>query len=69
MSFAESWSAEVDDLMALVVAVASRTQPITLLLPNTVALNQMARALKGAMALPGVRAVPSARSTFRRQQK
>ncbi len=57
VSFRDTWKAEVTDLMALVRAVATGTQPITLLSANTVALNQMARALKGAMSVPGVRAV------------
>lgn len=57
VSFRDNWTAEVTDLLALVGAVAGRQQPITLLLPNTTALNQLARALKGAMNVPGVRAV------------
>ena len=57
VAFRDNWSAEVVDLMALVTAVASRTVPITVLLPNMPALNGMARALKGAMAVPGVRAI------------
>lgn len=56
VSFRDTWTAEVTDLMALVQAVATGAQPITLLAPNLPALNQLARALKGAMNVPGVRA-------------
>jgi hypothetical protein len=55
ISFREQWSAEVVSLAELVQAVASGRAPITLLKPDEVALNAMARALKGAMAVPGVR--------------
>lgn len=59
VSYRDVWSAEVEDLAGLVKAVAAGEQPITLLLPNTVALNGMARSLRGAMRIPGVRAVSS----------
>jgi len=48
----EVWSAEVLDLAALV-----KHGQAELLLPNTVALNAMARAMKGGLKIPGVRAV------------
>ena len=51
------WGAQVVDLMALVKAIAAGTQPITLVEPNMVALNGMARAAKSALAIPGVRSV------------
>lgn len=69
LSFRDSYRAEVTDLMALVRAIAGPcptcrcpaphvgTQAITLVLPNQVALNGLARALRGAMTTPGVRAV------------
>lgn len=57
VSHAETWTAEVTDLPRLVQAIAAGVQPITLVLPNSVALNGLARSLKGAMVVPGVRAV------------
>jgi hypothetical protein len=59
VSYAETWSAEVTDLALLVKAVAAGEAALTLLQPNTAALNGLARSLKGAMAVPGVRAVSS----------
>jgi hypothetical protein len=53
----ECWSAEVVDLKALCRAVADGKQPIGLIQANQVALNNMAKALKGLMQVPGVRAV------------
>jgi hypothetical protein len=57
VSFRDTYTAEVFDLMALVRAVATGLAPITLLQVNTTALNGMARALKNALALPGVRVI------------
>lgn len=57
LSFRDAWRAEVEDLALLVKAVAAGEAPLTVILPNQPALNQMARALKGALALAGVRAV------------
>ena len=69
VSFRDNWSAEVDDLAALVRAIAGEcptcrctsphvgSQPITLVAATMPALNQMARALKEAFNVPGVRAV------------
>lgn len=57
ISTREVWKAEVVDLSSLVAAVASGRQPAILLLPNQVALNQMARAQKHMLAIPGVKAV------------
>lgn len=57
IGFRDNWSAEVVDLMALVVAVASRTVPLNVLQADMKTLNQMARALKGNLNLPGVRPV------------
>ena len=50
------WSAEVVSLILLVKAVVEGKQPMNLLLPNQVALNQMATALKENFNVPGVRA-------------
>ena len=57
LSFRETYKAEVTDMRALVQAVASGAQPITLLQANQTALDGMARALKEALAIPGVRLV------------
>jgi hypothetical protein len=65
VSYRVEWSAEVEDFGALVRAVAAGQQPITLLSANMAALNQLARALKGAMGVPGVRAVSTRMATVR----
>lgn len=57
VSFRDNWTAVVDDLPALVKAVADGKAAITLLQPNQTALNGVARSLKAALAIPGVRAV------------
>mgnify|MGYP001572389622 CR=1 FL=1 len=57
ISTREVWSAKIVNLPALVAAVAAGHQPVVLLLGNQVALNQMARAQKGMLAIPGVEAV------------
>lgn len=56
-TFRESWSAEVTSLLDLVKAIAAGKAPLNLVIPNTVALNGLARSLKGTMAYPGVKAV------------
>lgn len=55
----ETWSARVDSLLALVQYVAANPSYIGLLEANQSALNDMARGLKGSMAIPGVSAVSS----------
>ena len=67
LSFRDNWTAEVTDLLALVKAVASGAQPITLLQANQTTLNGMARALKESMRVPGVRAVNQKGTTDRRR--
>ena len=57
ISTREVWKAEVLDFAALVAAVASGQQSIAFLLPNQTALDGMARAQKGVLAIPGVKAV------------
>ena len=57
VSMRETWSAEVVSIKELAKAVAEGRADESLLLPNMTALNGMARALKGALALPGVKAV------------
>lgn len=52
-----TWRAEVTDLLALVKACAAGKQPIDLLRPDTVRLNELARSQKGDMSVPGVEAV------------
>jgi hypothetical protein len=51
----EVWKCEVVDLLKLVKAVAEHPQHLNLLMPNNTAIQQMAKALKGAMAIPGIR--------------
>lgn len=53
----KNWRAEVTDIKALCRAVANGTASANLVEPNSVALNQMARAMKSTMNIPGVRAV------------
>lgn len=61
ISHRETWSAEVTNLHALVVAAAENPQAYLMCLQvNQTALNGVARNQKGAMAIPGVRAVSSA---------
>ena len=57
VSFRDSWSAKVTNLMALVQAIAKGEQPITLIDANQTALNGLARTLKQSMNVPGVEAV------------
>lgn len=52
-----NWKGECFDAMALIKAVAAGEAPATLLEVNYTVLNQMAKALKGAMSYPGCRAV------------
>lgn len=57
-SFKAYWSAEVYDMVALVVFAARNPTLIpSLLLPNQPDLNGMARARKEAMSIPGVRPI------------
>lgn len=57
ISYRDNWSAHVTDVLALCRYVAEHPEQINLIEPNTVALNQTARAMKQAMNIPGVRAV------------
>jgi hypothetical protein len=58
VTYRESWKADpAVDVKALAAAVASGAAPVTLLLPNLPALNQLARATKGTHPVPGVRFV------------
>jgi hypothetical protein len=65
VSFSDGWKAEVTDLGALIAAVAAGQQPATLLLPNQVALNQLARAMKRSLNVPGVTVVEVRRPSVR----
>ncbi|MDD2858877.1 MAG: hypothetical protein PHU75_09410 [Candidatus Nanopelagicales bacterium] len=56
-----TWRAEVVDLAALVRFVAATPAFANLVLANMPALNSLATAQKGAMAIPGVRAVSETR--------
>lgn len=54
ISYRSSWKATVTDLPALIKAASENSQYQNLLLPNSVAINQLARALKGTMSIPGI---------------
>jgi hypothetical protein len=51
----EVWKGEVVDVAKLVQAAAANPQWVNLLVPNNTAVQQLARALKGAMNVPGIR--------------
>jgi len=55
VSYRDTYSAEVIDLMALVKAVAAGTAPIYFLQADQTALNGWARSSKGTLPLPGVK--------------
>lgn len=57
ISMSETWSAEVEDIIALAKAVASGKVPSSYILPNESLLNQQARSLKGELRIPGVKVV------------
>jgi hypothetical protein len=56
-AFVERWRAEITNLHDLVLHVGMHAELLNLIEPNMPALNQMARAQKGALSIPGVRAV------------
>lgn len=66
VSFTETWSAEVTDLMSLVKAVAAGTVPLACVVADMKVLNQQARALKAQLDYPGVRAVATKSVSARR---
>jgi hypothetical protein len=53
-----TWKGEVQDLMALVKAVAEGTAPASFLVADSTAINAFARAMKDAQAIAGVRFYP-----------
>ena len=57
ISTAKIYRAEVFDIKKLARAVADGCVAATLIEGNTVALNQLARATKGSVAIPGVRVI------------
>lgn len=57
VSFRDQWEAEVVDLVALCRWVVEHPDQATLIVPNTQALNGIAKALKGSLNIPGVRPV------------
>jgi hypothetical protein len=63
----QNWKAEVVDLMALVQAVAAGTMPLIYLEANMTALNQAAKAMKGACNIPGVKAYDAGKILYRGQ--
>jgi hypothetical protein len=57
ISFRENWSAKVVSLPKLIAFVAAHPEHANLLMPNTAALNGLARSLKQGMRIDGVEAV------------
>lgn len=57
VSSRSTWGATVTDVKALIAYVAAHPEWGNLLIPNQSALDSLARAQKGALAIPGVRAV------------
>lgn len=56
-AFKTNYGAEIEDLKALVAAVAAGAAPLEYVLPNLTTLNQAARTLKEQLLIPGVRLV------------
>jgi hypothetical protein len=54
--YREVWAAEIVDIKALCLAVATGKASTECVMGNTVALNRMAVALKGTLNIPGVKA-------------
>ena len=70
VSFRDNWSAVVDDLLALVKAVADGKADVTFLMPNMTSLNGRARALKNVdLNIPGVRGVNERLAPQRQQPR
>jgi hypothetical protein len=57
ISYRDTYSAKVTDLIALVKFVAANPTHVGLLKANEVALNAQARSLKAQMRIPGVEVV------------
>jgi len=57
ISFRETWSGQLTDLAALIRYAAANPQFMNLLQVNQVALNGLARSMKGQLQVPGVRAI------------
>ena len=57
ISTREVWSARIDSIVELCKAIAEGRASAELVLPNTTALNGMARAMRSTMNVPGVTAV------------
>ena len=56
VSYRDNWKAHPDvNLRALAAAVGAGQVPVTFLQPNLTAINQFAKATKGAQDVPGVR--------------
>jgi hypothetical protein len=53
----ETWSAELIDLKALVMAISEGKAPLMAVQANMVFLNEQARAYKEVLRIPGVRAI------------
>jgi hypothetical protein len=55
VSVAANWKGEVVSLDGLVKAIAAAEASLNLVMPNDVAINQLARATRGTLSVPGVR--------------
>jgi hypothetical protein len=55
LSLAATWKGEVTSLDTLVKAIAAGKANISLVMPNEVAINQLARATRGTLQIPGIR--------------
>ena len=65
VSTREVWSAQVTSIRVLAHAVGTGNAAPNLIQPNMVALNGLARSLKGAMNVPGVKAVAETTTAVR----
>lgn len=55
MSYRDNWKGDVDDMSLLLKAIVEGKAPITLVQPDSKAINQIAKATKGKQDIPGVR--------------
>jgi hypothetical protein len=55
VSVAVNWKGEVTSLKDLVKAIATDKASVNLVMPNEVAINQLARATRGTLQVPGIR--------------
>jgi hypothetical protein len=55
VSMAANWKGEVTSLEVLVKAIAAGKANLVMVIPNDVAINQIARATRGTLQVPGIR--------------